>query len=139
MPARSASHPLPTIPTASMADVAFLLLLFFLVATAIRTETGLPVTLPPATTASGPAGVPSLLVVLVGADGRVLAGGEPVGPDALRAEVSAYAAGARVPRVALQTSRRTPYDAYVAALDAVLMGHRDAGAEPRLTLREPVR
>ena len=140
MPA--AARPLPTIPTASMADVAFLLLLFFLVAfflvaTAIRTETGLPVTLPPASAASGPAAVPALLVVLVGPDGRVLAGGEPVQPDRLRAAVAAFAAGHARPRVALQASRRTPYDAYVAALDAVLLGHRDAGAEPRLTLREP--
>ena len=138
MPA--ASHrALPTIPTESMADVAFLLLLFFLVATAIRTEVGLPVTLPAVSNAPGAAAVPSLLVVLVGADGAVLADGEPVRPDALRAEVAAYAGRARQPRVALQTARQTPFADYVAALDAVLLGHRDAGIEPRLTLRDPAR
>ena len=129
---------LPTIPTESMADVAFLLLLFFLVATAIRTEVGLPVTLPPVSTAPGPAAVPSLLVVLVGADGAVLAGGESVRLDALRAEVAGYATRVSQPRVAPQASRRTPYADYVAALDAVLLGHRDADVEPRLTLRDPV-
>lgn len=129
---------LPTIPTESMADVAFLLLLFFLVATAIRTEAGLPITLPPVSTAPGPTGVPSLLLVLVGADGAVLAGGESVHLDALRAEVAGYATRAAQPHVALQASRRTPYADYIAALDAVLMGHRDAEVEPRLTLREPV-
>ena len=128
----------PTIPTESMADVAFLLLLFFLVATAIQTETGLPVTLPPVSTASGPAGVPSLLVVVVGADGQLLADGELVRRDVLRARVATYASGAAVPRVAVQATRRTPYDAYLGALDAVLVGHRDAGLPPRLTLREPV-
>ena len=139
MPSRSPSRPLPAIPTASMADVAFLLLLFFLVATAIRTETGLPVTLPPAAASGGPAAVPALLVVLVGPDGRVLAGGEPVRGEGLRRAVSRFASVSTTPRVAPQASRRTPYDAYVAALDAVLLGHRDAGAEPRLTLREPAR
>ena len=130
---------LPTIPTESMADVAFLLLLFFLVATAIRTEVGLPVTLPPLATAAGASAVPPLLVVMVGADGAVLAGGEPVRLGELRAEVAGHAARSSQPRVALQASRRTPYADYVAALDAVLLGHRDAGAQPRLTLREPAR
>ena len=134
----TASRPLPAIPTASMADVAFLLLLFFLVATAIQTETGLPISLPRAT-ASGAAAVPSLLVVLVGADGRVLAGGVPVERAALRAQVAAYAASAATPRIALQASRQTPYADYIAALDAVLLGHCDVGAEPRLALREPAR
>ena len=138
VPTRTASRPLPATPTASVADVAFLLLLFFLVATAIRTETGLPVSLPPATTASGTSAVPALLVVLVGADGEVLAGGERVRGDRLRAAVARFAGASARSHVALQASRRTPYDAYVGALDAVLMGHRDAGAEPRLTLREPV-
>lgn len=134
----TASRPLPAIPTASMADVAFLLLLFFLVATAVvRTEVGLPVTLPPASVSGGPAAVPSLLVVLVGADGRVLAGGEPVDGGQLRATVAVFAASAARPRVALQASRRTPYADYLTALDAVLLGHRDADVRPRLALRDP--
>ena len=35
-----------TIPTASMADIAFLLLIFFMVTTTFRAETGLQVTIP---------------------------------------------------------------------------------------------
>lgn len=38
------------IPTASMADIAFLLLIFFLTSTIFRLETGLPIDLPPAET-----------------------------------------------------------------------------------------
>ena len=35
-----------TIPTASMADIAFLLLIFFMVTTTFRAETGLKITIP---------------------------------------------------------------------------------------------
>ena len=125
-----AAHSAP-IPTASMADVAFLLLLFFLVATAIRDETGLQVVLPTADVQSDPA----VLAVLVDAAGAVRLDGERVTPEEARARVAA--AAARRPLVTVQAHRRTPYDAYVDALDAVLLGHRDAGAEPRLALREP--
>ena len=123
------------IPTASMADIAFLLLVFFLVAASIQSDAGLPVTLPPV--GAGADAVPSLLTVLVDAEGRVLLDGRPVAPADVRAGVAAFARTAEAPRVAVQAARATPYDAYVAALDAVLMGHRDAGATPRLTLREP--
>jgi len=119
-----------------MADVAFLLLVFFLVVAGIRSDVGLPVTLPPAF-ATGSQGVASLMTVLVGADGAVLVDGEPVAPEAVRSTVAAYARQPGVPHVALQAHRGTPYDAYVAALDAVLIGHRDAGAQPHLTLRDP--
>lgn len=134
MPARRLDA---AILTASMADVGFLMLVFFLVATAIRTDVGLPATLPPAD-GTGPASVPALLTVSVDARGTVLLDREEIRPEAVRAGVAAFAAEAAEPHVVLQAHRRTPYDAYVAALDAILLGHRDAGAAPRLTLREPV-
>ena len=125
----------PAVPTASMADVAFLLLLFFLVATAIRTETGIPVTLPdPFPHGYGP--TPPTLAVLVDAAGQLRLDGAAVTPEAARARIAAVARDRRL--VTLQAHRQTPYDAYVDALDAVLLGHRDAGAAPRLVLREPV-
>jgi biopolymer transport protein ExbD len=40
-----------TVPTASMADIAFLLLIFFMTTTIFKMEEGLPVTLPRAETA----------------------------------------------------------------------------------------
>ena len=128
----------PSIPTASMADIAFLLLLFFLVATAIRSDAGLPVTLPPVG-AGHAMGVPELLLVQVNARGEMLVNGEPADVEQAWASVAAWGLRAAVPRVALQAHRETTYNDYVAALDAVLMGHRDSGTEPRLTLREPAR
>ena len=130
-------RPAAAIPTASMADIGFLLLTFFLVATAVWSDAGLRTTLPPAG-ATGAAPARSLLAIAVGPDGRVLADGEILAPEALRARVAAHASSG-AGHVALQASRRTPYADYVAALDAVLLGHRDAGVEPRLTLRAPAR
>ena len=127
----------PAVPTASLADIGFLLLVFFLVATTIATETGLPATLPRVGGAPKAVAAGTLLAVDVRADGAVALNGEPVEASAVRALVAAHAAGPE-PHVALRAARATPYADYVAALDAILLGHRDAGATPRLTLREPV-
>ena len=132
---RSPRRSSAAIPTGSMADIAFLMLVFFLVATSIRSDAGLPATLPSA--GSDVRGVPTLLSVAVAADGRVLVDGAERSTETLRADVAVFAASVAAPHVALQTARATPYADYVAALDAVLLGHRDAGATPRLTLRDP--
>ncbi|MEL6616895.1 MAG: biopolymer transporter ExbD, partial [Bacteroidota bacterium] len=124
----------PRIPTASLADVAFLLLAFFLVATAFQDTVGLPATLPPKTSHAGP---PSdRLTVQVSASGAVAVEGEVLSPAALRARVAAAAPSG--PGVSLHAHAEAPYAAYVAALDAVLLGHRDAGVPPRLSLPQPV-
>ena len=124
------------IPTASMADVAFLLLLFFLVTTAIQSDAGLPLTLPSPDAQRHALGVPVTLAVLVDARSAMLLDGEPATPEAVRLAVAAFAGGAGR-RVTLRTHRQTPYATYVAALDAVLLGHRDASAEVRLALLPP--
>lgn len=43
---RKKKKPDPEIPTSSMADISFLLLLFFLVSTVIDVDTGIGLTLP---------------------------------------------------------------------------------------------
>ena len=125
-----------TIPSASMADVAFLLLLFFLITAAIRSDAGLPLTLPPTQVDPSPSAQVTMSV-LVDARGEVLLNGEPASAHAVRTQVAGFADG-RGRRVTLQTHRATPYDAYIDALDAVLLGHRDAGAEVRLAVLSPV-
>ncbi|MEM6327041.1 MAG: biopolymer transporter ExbD [Bacteroidota bacterium] len=122
----------PTIPTASMADVAFLLLVFFLVATAIRSEIGIPAALPP--TVSEPARVPATLLVLVGPDGALALDGDRADTEAVRQQVAAFASGGGT--VLLRSHRAAPYGSYIAALDAVLLGHEDADAPPRLALSQ---
>lgn len=129
----------PTIPTASLADIAFLLLIFFLVATTIGAEMGLPATLPrigegpPQTVAIG-----TLLSVDVRADGRVALNGVEIPTAELRQRVAEHAAAGPEQRVALRAARDTPYLEYIATFDAILLGHRDVDVAPRLTLREPI-
>ena len=134
MPDRAA----PTIPTASLADIGFLLLVFFLVATTIGAEMGLPAGLPGIGEAPRRVAAGTLLSVDVRADGAVALNGEPVAASAVRQLVATHAAAGPEQHVALRAARATPYADYVAALDAILLGHRDADASPRLTLREPV-
>ena len=128
----NAARPTPTIPTASMADVAFLLLVFFLLGTAFRSEVGLRTDLPPAL--SEPARVSARLAVLVGPEGRLAMDGEPVPAEAVRQRVEAFAGQGPV---VLRAHREAPYADYIAALDAVLLGHQDAGVPPRLALHQP--
>lgn len=135
----TANRPTPAIPTASLADMAFLLLIFFLVATTIGTEMGLPATLPPH--AEGPpkrVAVGTLLSIDVRADGRIALNGAEVSSADLRQRVAEHAAAGPEQHVALRTARATPYPDYIAAFDAILLGHRDVNATPRITLREPV-
>ena len=121
------------LPSASVADVGFLLLVFFLATTAIRSDAGLPVSLP-RTGHAAPA--PAVLRVSVSADGVVLLDGELASDADARDAVAAFA-DEQGGVVAVQAHRRAPYARYIAALDAVLLGHRDVGRPPRLALRDP--
>ena len=115
-----------------MADISFLLLVFFLLVTAIRDDAGLRADLPPAVEypVTGPT-MQVTLAVQVGPGGRLAVEGEPLPADAVRQRVAAFAG--RGP-VVMRSHREAPYEAYVGALDAVLLGHRDAGVPPRVAL-----
>ena len=123
------------IPTSSLADIAFLLLTFFLVATTIDIDTGLGVTLPPP-----PEGPPpeikerNLLSILINAEGEVLVEREPMAIPALRYEVvkhvmnvegdPAYAEAPRKALISIETDPRTTYRIYIDVLDEVHVGYR---------------
>ncbi len=137
------------IPTSSMADIAFLLLIFFLVTTTIDVDTGIGMVLPPALDTPPPElHDRNMLSVLVNAEGQLLVEQQPLAVDALRATVQQHvmncsAGYACLPQyavrpdkavVSLKTDRATPYDAYIGVLDEVWMGYRvvwDAEARRR--------
>ncbi len=116
-----------SIPTASMADIAFLLLIFFLVATVIDVDTGLGLTLPELVEDQVEVKVdPSrMAAVLVNENGDVLIDGQVIPvfqiKDMLKARI---ASKNNLPKnkkmiVSLKTDRKTVYNVYIAALDQI--------------------
>lgn len=123
--------PEATIPTASMADIAFLLLLFFLVATVIDVDTGLGLTLPEINENQEEVKIdPSrMAAVLVNENGDVLINGEVVPvfqiKDLLKVRI---ASKNDLPKnkkmiVSLKTDRKTVYNVYIAALDQIKLAY----------------
>ena len=69
------------IPTGSMADIAFLLLVFFLVTTTIDTDKGLGIVLPPAGDVEIEIQKKNILNCLINSQGKVLLDEEPTDVD----------------------------------------------------------
>ena len=123
--------PEAAIPTASMADIAFLLLLFFLVATVIDVDTGLGLTLPELVEDQVEVKVDPdrMAAVLVNENGDVLIDGNIIPvfqiKDMLKARI---ASKNNLPKnkkmiVSLKTDRKTVYNVYIAALDQIKLAY----------------
>ncbi len=126
------------IPTSSMADIAFLLLIFFLVTTTIDVDTGIGMTLPPPLDEEQeppPVKERNILKILINAEGQVLIEDEPSSVNQIREEVKrqvlnngqdpAYAESSDDAVISLKTDQATPYNVYISALDEVWMGYRE--------------
>lgn len=129
------------IPTASMADIAFLLLIFFLVTTTIDVDTGIGMVLPPKLDEQEPPPVRerNMLKVVVNEAGQVLLEDKPSAINLVREEVrkhvlncvpgsgfactEAYSENPGKAVVSIKTTRSTPYDVYVQTLDEVWMAY----------------
>jgi biopolymer transport protein ExbD len=115
------------IPTSSMADIAFLLLLFFLVATVIDVDTGLGLTLPEynedVTTAE--VSHDRMAAVLVNENGDVLVDGVQTSLFQIKNNLEArIKSKIDLPLnkkliVSLKTDRKTKYNDYIQALDQI--------------------
>jgi biopolymer transport protein ExbD len=126
------------IPTSSMADIAFLLLIFFLVTTTIDVDTGIYMELPPPLEEDvPPPEIPqrNLLNVLVNAQGDVLIDGEFVQIRDIRPMVKRFVTNeGRDPRlsdspdlaiVSFKTERRAAYEQYIRVLDEIKMAYNE--------------
>lgn len=124
------------IPTSSMADIAFLLLIFFLVTTTIDVDTGIGMVLPPKLEDDiepPPIKERNVLKILVNEQGLVLVEDQPSGVQLIRDEVKKhvlnngedprYAEETGKALISIKTARQTPYDAYVGVLDEVWMAY----------------
>ncbi|MCH8962060.1 MAG: biopolymer transporter ExbD [Bacteroidetes bacterium] len=124
------------IPTASMADIAFLLLIFFLVTTTIDVDTGIGMTLPPELDVDiqpPPIKERNVLKILVNEAGQVLLEDRPSAINLIRAEVrthvtnegrdARYSESPGKALVSIKTDRQTPYNMYIQTLDEVWMAY----------------
>lgn len=109
------------IPTSSMADISFLLLLFFLVTTTIDVDTGIGIVLPPPSEETEQVKVKTenLLKVLVNAAGEVLLDEELTSVSQIHEIVKNKIRANQKLIISVKVDRETPYRVYIATLDEI--------------------
>lgn len=128
------------IPSSSLADIAFLLLVFFLVVTTIDVDTGIGLVLPPPpddTTPPPPIRERNLLKILVNSQGLILINERPAAVDEVRTRVMDFVDNANRANdenlsvspltaiVSIKTDRQTPYSIYISMLDEVRGAYKE--------------
>ncbi|MDI6400377.1 biopolymer transporter ExbD [Balneolaceae bacterium ANBcel3] len=128
------------VPQAGMADIAFLLLIFFLVVTTIDVDTGIGMQLPPPPDPDQeppPIRERNLMNILVNAQGMILINEEPANLQDVqrlvmdfvdnenRAQDPNLAEDPRSAIVSIKTDRQTPYEIYIDMLDEVIGAYRE--------------
>lgn len=125
----------------SMADIAFLLLVFFLVSTVIDTEKGITIKLPPLdyTTPPPPVNDRNVLSVKINFEGQLLVEGEETSVESLRQQAKNFIMNpARDPRLAiapnqavisLQNDRSTTYGVYLAVYNELKAAYNELWEE----------
>lgn len=121
------------VPGSSMADIAFLLLIFFLLVTTIDVDTGIGLVLPPKPDTEEPPPLVkerNLLNIAVNAEGLVLLDDQPTPIVDVRQKVIDFVDNnGQNPDlsdspdkaiVSIKTSRQTPYRIYIDMLDEVI-------------------
>ncbi|MDX1672364.1 MAG: biopolymer transporter ExbD [Balneolaceae bacterium] len=126
------------IPSASLADIAFLLLIFFLLVTTIDVDSGIGLVLPPEPEENQdppPVKERNMLKILVNAQGMVLLDEEPTSITEVKDKVIEFVDNkgqdpnlSESPQkaiVSIKTDRRTPYKTYIDMLDEVMGAYAD--------------
>ncbi|MCC5914900.1 MAG: biopolymer transporter ExbD [Balneolaceae bacterium] len=121
----------------SLADIAFLLLIFFLVVTTIDVDTGIGLVLPPIPDDIEPPPVRerNLMNILVNAQGMVLINEQPAAINTIRERVREFVNNngadpdlSESPDdaiVSIKTDRQTPYNVYIDMLDEVMGAYEE--------------
>ena len=105
------------IPTSSMADIAFLLLVFFLVTTTIDTDKGLGIVLPPPGDMEIEIRKENILNCLINSQGKVLLDEEPTNIDQIHRLVSQKLRANDKLIVSVKAHPKTAYNDYVKVID----------------------
>lgn len=138
---------MPEIPASSLADIAFLLLVFFLVVTTIDADSGIGLVLPPPPEENvepPPIRERNMLKILVNASGMILINERPASIQDVKNRVMEFvdnngvdenlSVNPRAAIVSIKTDRQTPYEIYIDMLDEVRGAYkqlRDAVAMQR--------
>ena len=122
----------PEIPTSSMADIAFLLIVFFLVTTTMNQDKGIGMQLPPAGE-SKKIQKKNICNIWVNESGQILINLEDQVPlSQLRSNIQQRLAANEKLIVSLKASEETPYDDFINVLDEIKL----AGAD-KISLASP--
>ena len=119
------------IPTGSLADIAFLLLIFFLVTTTIDTDKGLSLTLPDKGQETQVRSQ-NITNILINASGQVMLSEQPIQVNEVSRRVRELLAENPNMIFSVKTVRDTKYDIYIDVLDEL----KKANAT-RISIAEP--
>jgi biopolymer transport protein ExbD len=119
------------IPSASMADIAFELMIFFLVATTFDVDTGIGLVLPPAaeTTEQVKVKQSDIAKLLVNAAGEVLLDGDLITIPQIRETIKNKIRQNLKLIVSIKTDRETNYSRYIEVLDELKLAYNDLREE----------
>tara|TARA_Y100001970_G_scaffold152911_1_gene187275 strand:- start:3175 stop:3573 length:399 start_codon:yes stop_codon:yes gene_type:complete len=109
------------IPSGSMADIAFLLLIFFLVTTTIDTDKGLGIVLPPAGDVEIEIRKENILNCLINSQGKVLLDEEPTPTEQISKIVGRKLRENTNLIVSVKAHPKTSYNDYVRVIDQLKM------------------
>ncbi len=110
------------IPTSSMADIAFLLLIFFLVTTTIDMDKGLGIILP-AEGQEMEIKKKNILNCLINSSGQVLLGGDPTPVSEINKVVRRKIKENDKLIISVKAHNKTPYKSYVSVIDQLKMAN----------------
>ena len=109
------------IPTSSMADIAFLLLIFFLVTTTIDTDKGLGIILPPPGDIEIEIRKENILNCLINSQGKVLLDEEPISVEQIHRVVGQKLRKNDKLIISVKAHPKTAYNDYVRVIDQLKM------------------
>jgi biopolymer transport protein ExbD len=141
--AKKKNRSTPEINASSMADIAFLLLIFFLVTTTIGADKGLNMLLPPKKTDENKPEVPlndrNVFKVIVNSRNQLLVEDEPMDVRILKEEAKKFLSNNGADPslsenpdkavISLKTDRGTDYKIYVKVLDELIAAYNELRAE----------
>ncbi len=123
----------PFIPQCSMADIAFLLLTFFLVTTNLNMDKGLGLTLP-AKGQAKPIPKKNIASLLINASGNVMLDEQEIAIPSIKDVIKQRLLQNPLLIVSIKTDNKTKYQVFMSVLDQVQMA---MGESPRISIAEP--